>query len=300
MEDVKPFNPLTNKTVIVRFIPKLGKITDTKHVLYGGMAENAKKVFTVPVLESSQSYVNVLTNDEKKFFEELFGGINMGAYEKNGKNYWDNYKVELTKGDNILHLNDPEEYIKFKVLLANKQFICPSPEAYERRPLATYQFLITSDEAEIAASTRKRNVKSDCYKWLGKHEADFDLIKAVLEMLDGRPLSADTDIRFIQNTLDKKIEEDSSKFYQIISNAGLPIMVLVKKSVGNGLIVQKGDFYYKKNGRALEPLCDSGENPDMQHVVKYLSNPKNQELKFALEAQSTTTESPENNEGTNE
>ena len=66
-------NCLRKERVIVRHIPKEGgMITNPKHVLYGGMAENASRTFVVPRL-SSGMFVNVLTDAEKAFLEEIMG-----------------------------------------------------------------------------------------------------------------------------------------------------------------------------------------------------------------------------------
>ena len=283
-QEQEVFNPLRNETLIVRFIVKPGSIMEPHHLLYGGMAEGAKKTFTVPILESTGTYVNVLTNKEKVFFESIYD-VDMGAYTKNGTNFWDNYKVELSKGDNVLHLTDPDDYIKYKVLLANKNLICPSQEDYDERPLATYMYVITSDQAELRRATKKRNIKVECIKWAGKNSDDFAMLKTVLEMLDGRPVSDDASIEFIQNEIDKKIEEDAQKVYDIINNDQLPTMILLQKSVGNGLVVKNGDFYYYKSDKTKVPMCREGEDPTMNNAIKFLLNPKNQEMKFALEAQ---------------
>ncbi len=62
---------LRNEKLVVRFIPRdNGVITNPKHVFYGGMAATASMVLTVPIMESSQTPVNVLTNAEKSFLEE--------------------------------------------------------------------------------------------------------------------------------------------------------------------------------------------------------------------------------------
>jgi hypothetical protein len=129
MEEKKTIiNPLQNKRVIVRHLHKDSKITDKRHLLYGGMAENAVKTFTVPVIASTGVLKNVLTNSEKEFFENLLG-VNMSVHNKKD-NYWDNFKVRLTKSDNYLDLSVPEDYIKYKVLLANTNLICPSMKDY--------------------------------------------------------------------------------------------------------------------------------------------------------------------------
>ena len=63
-----------NERVTVRFVPRQsGIVTDPRHVNYGGMGENSKRVFTVPKLLSTRTYMNVLTNEEKAFLEEYMG-----------------------------------------------------------------------------------------------------------------------------------------------------------------------------------------------------------------------------------
>ena len=130
-----PVNCLRNERVIVRHIPKQsGMITNPKHILYGGMAENATKTFVVPVL-SSGAFVNVLTDEEKAFLEEAMGlEYNaLSIYKKPlSENFWSDSneggisRVRLLKQDNYFNLSNPEDYIRYKILLANKDFIAPS------------------------------------------------------------------------------------------------------------------------------------------------------------------------------
>ena len=126
MEENTLINPLREETVTVKFLPKDGSITDKQHMLYGGMAENATRTFTVPIIASTGTLKNVLTNAEKAYFEDALG-VNLSVHNKKD-NYWENFKVRLTKSDNILDLSNVDDYLKYKVLLANTQFICPSLE----------------------------------------------------------------------------------------------------------------------------------------------------------------------------
>lgn len=123
-------------------------ITNPKHVLYGGMAENAVRVFGVPKL-SSGSYVNVLTNQEKTCIEEALGlEVNALSIYKKQDNFWDNFNVRLTKQDTVLNLSRPEDYLKYKVLLANKNIIASSIQELEDHPKASYQFVIINEQDE--------------------------------------------------------------------------------------------------------------------------------------------------------
>lgn len=147
---------LRNERIIVRHVPKeTGIVRDPKHILYGGMAENAVRWFTVPRL-SSGAYVNVLTNSEKTFLEEVMG-LEYNALSVYNKidNYWDNIHVRLNKQDNFLNLADPEDYIKYKILLANKDHIAPSLQHLQDHPKATYQFVIIQEGEETRNAKRE-------------------------------------------------------------------------------------------------------------------------------------------------
>ena len=149
---VGPINCLRNERVIVRYILRPSTMVPNKnHVLYGGMAETAIRRFTVPRL-SNGSFKNVLTN---QYLEHVMGlEFNALSVHNRKNNFWDDSnpegfgRVELHKQDNYLDLSVPEDYIKYKVLLANKDQICPSMQELEERPKATYQFVILSENAE--------------------------------------------------------------------------------------------------------------------------------------------------------
>ena len=104
-EDKDIINCLRNERVIVRYRPKQGwmGITNPRHVLSGGLAEGATRTFVVPRL-SSGMYVNVLTDNEKKYLEEIMGlEYNALSIYKKENNFWDDSnengisRVRLTK-----------------------------------------------------------------------------------------------------------------------------------------------------------------------------------------------------------
>lgn len=283
MEEKELVNPLRNTTITVRFIPKEGAELDKNHVLYGGMAETASRTYTVPLIGSSNTLKNVLTTDEKNFFEHELG-VNLSVLNKKD-NYWINFKVRLTKGDNFLDLSKVEDYLKYKVLLANDKLICRSLEEYEKRPLATYQYVIIEEGDEMKVAVSKRQIKKDCFKLAGKISDDFEMLKTVCELLGKRPISANTQIAFLADKLDEYIDENAEEVYRILNNPSLKSVVFIKRCVSAGLIIKTGDFYYLKSGKSKTPMAEDGKDPVIDNAVKYLNNPKNQEIKFMLEAQ---------------
>lgn len=282
-EDKQLISCLKNERVLVRHIPKeSGMITNPKHILFGGMAENAVRYFTVPKL-SSGMYVNVLTDSEKEFLEDIMGleYNTLSIYKKND-NYWRNNMVRLTKQDNILDLSNPEEYIKYKILLANKDFIAPSLEALNDLPKATYQFVIIKEGDETKSAKDNMSTTMMSYKEYGKVENDIDTLRLIVETIDGRPTSPSIKLEFLQTKINSLIQADSKLFLKTITDPYLDTKVLIKKSIEAGLISNRGNFLYLHSDGS--PLCEHNEDPTLSVAAKYLNNPKRQELKFMLEA----------------
>lgn len=282
-------NCLRNERIIVRHIPKLsGMITNPKHILYGGMAENATKTFTVPRL-SSGMYVNVLTDDEKAFLEYIMRlEVNALSIYKKVDNFWDDSndkgisRVRLTKQDNYFNLSDPEDYIRYKILLANKDYIAPSLEALQDNPKASYQFVIISEGDETKNAKVNMSTTMKCYKEFGKVEEDADILRVIIETIDGRPLASTSKLEFLQTKANDLIQADSKIFLRVITDPMLPTKVLIKRSIEAGLISNRGNYLYLRSDNT--PLCEANEEPTLNIAAKYLNNPRHQEVKFSLEA----------------
>lgn len=280
---------LRNEKIIVRHIPKQsGMVTNPKHVLYGGMAENAVKTYVVPRL-SSGVFVNVLTNEEKAFLEEYMGlEYNALSIHKKKENFWDDSyeegvsKVRLNKQDNIFDLSNPEDYIRYKILLANKNFIAPSLQVLQDSPKATYEFVIISQGEENKTAKDNMSTTMKCYKEYGKVEDNVDILKLIIETIDGRVLSKNTKLEFLQTKINDLIQADNKLFLKIITDPLLNTKVLIKKAVEAGVLSNRDNHYYVRKDNS--PLCEHGEESTLNIAAKYLNSPKHQELKFMIEA----------------
>ena len=275
---------LRNERIIVRHVPKEGGlVTNPKHILYGGMAENAVRYFTVPILESSGAYKNVLTDDEKAFLEEVMGlEYNALSVYKKENNYWSNYQVRLTKQDNFLDLSVPDDYIKYKVLKANSNFIADSLETLQDKPKATYQFVMIREGEEESNESEKLSATMRCYMEYGKIKDDRDTLKCIIELIDGRPIAANSKIELLQGKINNLIQADSKLFLKIITDPLLSTKVLINKAIEAGVISKRGDQYYLISSNS--PLCGNNEDPTLNVAARYLNLPKNQELKLSIEA----------------
>ena len=282
-------NCLRNERVIIRHIPKeSGMVTNPKHILFGGMAENAVRTFVVPRL-SSGVFVNILTDSEKAFLEEVMGlEYNALSIYKKVDNFWDDSnengisRVRLTKQDNYLNLADPEDYIRYKILLANKDYIAPSLQALQDSPKATYQFVIISEGDETKSAKDNMSATMKCYKEFGKIENDINTLRVIVETIDGRPTAPTVKLEFLQGRINALIQADSKIFLRVITDPMLSTKVLIKRAIEAGLISNRGNYLYLKSDNT--PLCEVNEEPTLNIAAKFLNAPKNQEIKFALEA----------------
>ena len=285
-------NCLRNERIIVRHIPKeSGMVTNPKHILFGGMAENAVRTFVVPRL-SSGMFVNILTDSEKSFLEDIMGlEYNALSVYKKVDNFWDDSnesgisRVRLTKQDNYFNLADPEDYIRYKILLANKDYIAPSLQVLQDSPKATYQFVIIADGDETKTAKDNMSATMKCYKEFGKIENDIDILRVIIETIDGRPTAPTAKLEFLQSKINNLIQADSKLFLKVITDPLLNTKVLINKSIEAGLISKRGNYLYLKSDNS--PLCNINEEPTLNIAAKYLNLPKNQELKFSLEARLT-------------
>lgn len=281
---------LRNERIVVRHVPKLTGMwgNNPKHILAGGMAEGAVRTFVVPRL-SSGMFVNILTDKEKTFLEEIMGlEYNALSIYKKIDNFWDDSnenginKVRLSKQDNYFNLSDPEDYIRYKILLANKDYIAPSLQALQDTPKATYQYVIISEGEETKTAKDNMSATMRCYKEFGKIEDDFDTLRVIVETIDGRPTSKTAKLEFLQTKANELIQNDSKIFLKVINDPMLSTKVLIKKAIEAGLISNRGNYLYLRADNS--PLCEINEEPTLNIAAKYLNSPKHQEVKFALEA----------------
>lgn len=287
-EEKPLINCLRNEQVIVRYLPKQSRmVTNPKHVLFGGMAENATRTFVVPMLSSGR-YVNVLTDSEKDFLEELMGlPANALSIYKKVDNFWDDAneagisKVTLRKQDNYLNLANVEDYIRYKILLANKDYIAPSLEALETNPKATYQFVILTEDSETQSAKKGMTILMQCYTAYGKIEDDVDALRVIIETLTGVTVHKNTKKEFLQTKANELIQGNSKMFLKIATDPMLQTKVLIRRCIEEGLIAHRGNQYYIKEGNI--PMCEDGE-PTLNVAAQWINLPKNQEIKLSLEA----------------
>ena len=288
-------NCLRNERVIVRRLPKrTNLVQDSNHIMGDGMHENAFYIYCVPKLQKSNNFVNVLTDDEKEYLEYAMGlphnALSIYRTPKE-ENFWSDANqngfgsVRLVKSDNIFDLSKPTDYISVKILLANKDKICPSMEEWAARPKETYEFVIIREGQESKLTKSNTDATIQAVMKLGKIADDKDIIKLVVETMMGKKYGDATTIEWLQTqALDmiKSTPKNARMFLSILEDENLDNKVLIRKCISKGTIADRGGFLYIKDGN--QPMCGDGEDPTMANAAKWLGKPKNQEILFSLQA----------------
>ena len=275
-------NCLRNERILVRFVPKEdSNITNPKHILYGGMAEGAIKYYTVPIMSSTGTFKNVLTDDEKAFLESYMGlEFNALSIYNKVNNFWANFTVRLTKRDNYLDLSDPNDYIKYKVLKANTDYIADSLQTLNDHPKATYQFVMIKEGESEKREEEKMSITMKCYKEYGKIEDDNDILRCIIELIDNKPIAKNTKSEFLKSRINSLIQADPKLFYKIITDEYLNNKVLIKTATEEGVIKRRNNLYYFEDA----PLCPDGTESTLSVAAEYIGLAKNQDLKLRIEA----------------
>lgn len=265
---------LSSDKVIVRFIPHPDSMADNpKHVLYGGMAEDSVRTYTVPVL-SNGSLKNVLTKAEKEFLEEYLGlEYNAMSVHNKTNNYWHNFQVRLRKQDNTLDLSDPYDYIKYKVLLANTELIAPSIEVMQDRPKGTYEFVIIRENEEVSDMSRKLDLKMRLYMEFGKISEDRRTLLTVIRLIDNKIMSKKVKTAFLQTEVSGYIESKPKLLLSTLTDPLLKTKSDIFSGVELGFIAQRGDQFFVKDGNV--PMCGDGADPTLSNAARWLNLPRN-------------------------
>lgn len=292
-EDIEYINCLRNEKVTIRKIPKVNDwIKNPKHIAYNGMFEGCRRTFVVPKLKNGL-YCNILTNDEIKFLEHIMGFNHeddvFSIYKKPEVNYWStanpnfSAQVVLDKYDSYLDLSVPTDYIKYKILLANKDLICPSLEELETNPKLTYQYVLIKEKEETEKAINEFSIEEEVILTLGSIKNDKSKLKVIIETIENKPIAKTTNIGELLKLAHKIAKQKPKIFLNVAKDKLLDTKVIIDNAISKGVIIKRGNFYYLKNGNI--PLCNAGEDPTLFNAAKFLNEPKNQEMLFGIEAQ---------------
>ena len=253
--------------------------------LSGGLAETSSIIYTVP--KNNGMLVSVLTPDEQAFFEKYFNlpenSMNPTALVNN---YWSTYnrgyinRVTLDKTTKKLHLDNAKEYIEWKILLANTEYICPNQETFENGRKATYRYVLNNDTTVAAAAGRSADMKLELFQIYAKYSEDADMLRTICYLIEHKKVSPKIKIELIKEKVVNIMENNVRDCYPVMTSKNLEQKKVILIGVEKGIISDRNGFYFiTENG---QKLSDDYNEPNLNNAANYLADVANQELYFSL------------------
>lgn len=264
-------SPLINKKVkVVLITDRTGGWLPKGHD-GAQMFTGSKLTLDVP-LNSTGLLVDPLTNEERAYFESPYSGLalnpgDLSIYKKKD-NFWHSFRVSIDKNGLILNLNEPLDYIKYKVLKVNTQVIAKSYS--ERLNKASYKFYLSEEDEEFSIKRNKADFTQKAWTAYGEMKNSRDKLAAFLRIYKGLRVGADSKLEFLQSQVADIITDETKKFVETIEDDSYETKVLVYKGLDCGVIIQLSKTVYEV------PVLDVKFN-SLKELVSYLESAANSE-----------------------
>lgn len=277
---------LENRKIVVRYIMKKDPdIQDENHVLYGGMSEDSTIEFVAPITESGFIVPTIINKEQQAYLEEVMGFKPGYMSPHSVNNFWNDHdarglnSVVLGKKDTLLDLSLPGDYIKYLILKANKNEICPSHQEFKARPKASYRFEIIDSEEQHKVNVDMMNIEIRAYELMGSIKSDFWKMKTILEGITKRVYASNASLDYMQSEMHKMIKRDVYLFVEKTEDKLLNNKVLINQAVEKHVVIKRNGTYYYQN----LPMCEAGQESTLNVAANWLNLPKNLEIKYAIE-----------------
>lgn len=275
---------LPDEKVIVKFIPRkrgMAANVEDNHIISGGMLERSFRRYSAPITRQG-SIANILSNAEKEYLEDVTG-TNLSVYDK----FWETFYVTLFKesSNNVFDLSRPLDYISVRILEKYNDEIATSWE--DRNKRSTYMFVITREDEELSEKKKGFDSKKEAFKAYGRIEDDHEKLVGILKLLTNKPVAKTSSTSWVQAKVEEFLDSNPERFLEMIKDDTLDTRLLIERGVENKVIIKKANKYSTVDGL---DLCNADETPSYINAVKYLDNPKNQEIRSLIEAKINSKE----------
>lgn len=214
------------------------------------MNEGAKWNLCVPTHAEKKVLVDPLTGlsmEQKEDLARRLGLENASSFNVYRKdNYWRKFEIPIDKNGRVLNLSDPYDYVIYRVLQCNTDWIAPSWAM--RFMKGTYKFALEHESDKIRTESDDVSNKERAYLALNKMGnsrtlmSDF-LWAYYLQVREARRPPVEAPLDWLKNEIGKIIDSNIGMFLSIIEDPDYPYKVLIVKSLNVGALTRDGDKY---------------------------------------------------------
>jgi hypothetical protein len=234
----------------------------------------------LPWDNNKSSYVDPLTEEEKKFFESRVADLNLkpGDFSPHKKdNFWSTFRVSIPKEGLVLNLEILSDYLKDRFLLAQKH--CIAPDWNSRNDKATYKYVRSSQIQEMEEVNKKADQKMKAYEMFGKIQNNMEKMKSILR-ISGRTVSEDSTSDFLKAEIGKLIDNEIENFLFITTDKDFNVKVFLNDALRINEIkrVGKGAYWLGEDNLG-----------NYQDAIDFFNNPKNSEIRLKIQSRVDAT-----------
>jgi len=230
----------------------------------------------VPRSQKTGAYIDPLTPEERTFFESSASGLALSkddlSIHNKKSNYWSTFRVKLDKNVLNLNLSDPMDYLRWKVLLANKDTIAPS--AAEKTAKGTYKFAIVEQGHENEEKVKAASSKAEAYKTFGAMMSSSEKMRNFLSVYltqtpSGKSIPPNASTDFLTAEIEKVIESDLSGYLKVARDKDFSSKVLIYNALRARALEREGLTFKTPEGTVIGDTLES--------VIVYMNDPRNNE-----------------------
>lgn len=237
----------------------------------------------VPRNGRSGEFVNPLTPEEQEYFESDKSGLALdkGAMSiyRDEKNYWDKFTVTLDKNVLVLDLSRPMDYLKYKVLLTNKDTIAPSAD--QKFMKGTYKFAIVEEGYESREKVKKAESSTEAYTMFGQMtDSTLKMTNFLNVYYYDKPgkktVAPDSTREFLVSEVANVLENDIKGFLTVLKDPDYSTKAIIYQALRAGALSREDLAFKIKDGETI------GES--LSQVVAFFNDPMNNEEVLKIKA----------------
>tara|TARA_X000001388_G_scaffold75724_3_gene71196 strand:- start:620 stop:1465 length:846 start_codon:yes stop_codon:yes gene_type:complete len=212
--------------------------------------------------------LNTGLNEEDELRLENKMNMSPGTLSRYNKDYWNMFKVDVPSEGLQLHLDNPEDELKYLVLRSHQRVANSEMERFDT-PFAEY--VMTSDEQEAKMENKKSKLKRKAYKvFSAMNTAEM---KDVLKVM-GKRAGNDASVDFVESQLDKIVSDNPQEFLTTVEDPTFKMRAFIDDCVSARVLVKNGTKYVLPGGDVV--------GYTLEQTIEYLQNPDNQEVYLDL------------------
>jgi hypothetical protein len=232
---------------------------------------------SVPINTRTGTLINPLTPEEQDTLEKILAKEpgDLSVYKSKNENFWAKYYVKLDKEGTILDLSNPDDFIKYKVLLINRELIAPSFE--DRYSIPTSRWMLVEEEHEIQQAARQADLMQTVWMEFGSMKNDTSKLRNILKIHHNKPIAKNAKHDFLISEVKKIVETNPNSFIRIIQDSDFPMRCFIEDAIEVGAVIRVGRNKYSIAGQPddvytikqiIDELDPSGINNDVYIKIK--------------------------------